>query len=95
MPVSVVHSNEGLFLLRKHEGVCTVRLVRSLCLAVSIVVSGCAQLAIAQTEPANPIYSRLNTFGGFIAYSGTSSHMVLGYARNLSFWDSASNTGGD
>jgi opacity protein-like surface antigen len=30
----------------------------------------------------NPIYARVNTFGVFGAYSGTSSHMVLGYAQN-------------
>ena len=37
---------------------------------------------MAQVEPANPIYARLNTFGAFWTYSGNSSHMLLGYAQN-------------
>ncbi len=66
----------------KRDGVCLVGLFRNLSLAVSVVVLGCTGSALAQTEPQAPIYSRVNTFGVFGAYSGDSSHMVLGYAQN-------------
>ena len=38
--------------------------------------------AAAQTKPERPVYARVNTFGVFGAYSGNSSHFVLGYAQN-------------
>jgi len=34
--------------------------------------------AVAQAKPQNPLYSRLNTFGVFGAYSNDSSHILLG-----------------
>jgi opacity protein-like surface antigen len=68
--------------LRKCVGLCPVSLVRSLCLVVSVIVLGSAQPALSQTEATNPVYARVNTFGAFWTYSGTSSHMLLGYAQN-------------
>ena len=38
-------------------------------------------IAAAQTEPERPYFSRLNTFGVFMSYSGDSSHMLLGEAE--------------
>jgi opacity protein-like surface antigen len=61
--------------------------VRGLCLAVSVVLLGCEVSAMGQTPPEVPLYSRVNTFGVFGAYSGDSSHMVLGYAQNRKLLD--------
>ena len=68
--------------MSKRDCVCLAGVVRSLCLAVSIVVLGSAVGAVGQTKPENPLYARVNTFGVFGAYSGDSSHIVLGYAQN-------------
>lgn len=42
---------------------------------------------MGQTPPEVPLYSRVNTLGVFGAYSGDSSHMVLGYAQNRKLLD--------
>jgi opacity protein-like surface antigen len=68
--------------LPKRDGVCPAGLVRSLCLAVFVALLGFAESAAAQTKPEDPFYARVNTFGVFGAYSGDSSHIVLGYAQN-------------
>jgi opacity protein-like surface antigen len=68
--------------LPKCDGVCLVSLVRRLCLAFLVVLLGWAGFAAAQTTPEKPFYARVNTFGVFAAYSGDSSHFVLGYAQN-------------
>lgn len=41
-----------------------------------------APLAQAQTSPEQPLYSRVNSFGVFVAYSNDSSHILLGDASN-------------
>ena len=64
------------------DRVCLVGLVRSLCLAFPVALSAWACSAAGQTNPEKPLYSRVNTFGVFGAYSGDSSHFVLGYAQN-------------
>jgi len=68
--------------LPKCGGVCLVSLVRSLCLVFLVVLLGWAGSAAAQTKPEKTFYARVNTFGVFGAYSGDSSHFVLGYAQN-------------
>jgi opacity protein-like surface antigen len=68
--------------LPKRDCVCPIGLVRSLCLIFLVTFLGGAGSAIGQTEAEIPLYSRVNTFGVFAAYSGDSSHMVLGYAQN-------------
>jgi len=42
----------------------------------------CGAIAMAQTAPEQPYYSRVNTFGVLAAYSNDSSHMLLGVAEN-------------
>ncbi len=42
----------------------------------------CAASALAQSKVESPYYARTNTFGIFGAYSGDSSHMLLGDAEN-------------
>jgi opacity protein-like surface antigen len=46
-----------------------------------------ASTAWAQTSPEKPYYARVNTFGVFGAYSGDSSHMLLGSAENRKLLD--------
>lgn len=46
-----------------------------------------ASTARAQASPENPYYARVNTFGIFTAYSGDSSHMLLGAAQNRKLLD--------
>ncbi len=77
-----LQSTEGTILLPKRDCVCLVDLVRSLSFAVSVVLLGWGGSAAAQTKPEKPLYARVNTFGVFAAYSGDSSHFVLGYAQN-------------
>jgi hypothetical protein len=42
----------------------------------------CLALTAAAQPPADGIYSRLNTFSGFVEYSNDSSHIILGNAEN-------------
>jgi hypothetical protein len=44
-------------------------------------------IAPAQTKPENPYYARVNSFGIFGAYSGDSSHILLGDAENRRLLD--------
>jgi Lipid A 3-O-deacylase (PagL) len=50
--------------------------------AVVAVLAILTSVARAQTEPARPYYSRVNTFGFLAAYSNDSSHMLLGVSQN-------------
>jgi opacity protein-like surface antigen len=43
--------------------------------------------ASAQARAESPYYARVNTFGGFGAYSGDSSHILLGAAQNRKLVD--------
>jgi hypothetical protein len=46
-----------------------------------------APLALSQSNPDHPYYTRLNTFGIFGEYSNDSSHIILGYAQNRKLLD--------
>lgn len=50
-------------------------------------MSICAASASAQSKVESPYYARVNTFGVFGAYSGDSSHMLLGDAENRKLLD--------
>jgi len=54
-------------------------------LLLTLLLSACGSLA--QTEPALPYYSRLNSFGVFGEYSNNSSHILLGQAQNRKLLD--------
>jgi opacity protein-like surface antigen len=51
------------------------------CLGILAVLATAAAVP-AQTAPASPYYSRVNTFGVLAAYSNDSSHMLLGESEN-------------
>jgi opacity protein-like surface antigen len=46
------------------------------------MLSMCTAISSAQSPESSPYYARRNTFGVFGAYSGDSSHMLLGSAEN-------------
>jgi opacity protein-like surface antigen len=54
--------------------------------AIFALLAGSAVLS-AQVKSVAPYYARLNTFGVFSAYSGDSSHMLLGSAQNRKLLD--------
>jgi Lipid A 3-O-deacylase (PagL) len=69
--------------LQKHEAFFLLLPICRLCLVALMLVSSFRRSAMAQTAPERAnFYTRLNTFGVFGAYSGNSSHMILGYAQN-------------
>ena len=65
----------------KPEGFSLFPFLRSVPLLFT-VLAGLPNHLRAQVKMENPPYSRLNTFGAFVAYSWNSSHMFLGYAQN-------------
>lgn len=73
---------ERVILLPKTERVHRPCSVRSLFLILILTPITGASTAWAQTSPEKPYYARTNTFGVFTAYSGDSSHMLLGDAEN-------------
>jgi len=52
--------------------------MRRFCLFLAFISIASNPTVFAQSKPANPYYSRLNTFGVFAAYSNDSSHILLG-----------------
>jgi opacity protein-like surface antigen len=50
--------------------------------SVLLIFSACATISSAQRPDSSPYYARRNTFGVFGAYSGDSSHILLGDAEN-------------
>lgn len=67
--------------MSKPEGFCLFRIVRGPFLFF-VILAGFWHHAGAQTKSVTPVYSRLNTFSVFGAYSWDSSHMFLGFAEN-------------
>lgn len=63
------------------------RSFRSLCLLTALTTAFWNANASAQARPGTPYYARANTFGVFGAYSGDSSHILLGYAENRKLVD--------
>jgi len=61
--------------------------VRTVVLANLLVIPSCISHAQVTSQPVRPYYARKNTFGVFFAYSGDSSHMLLGYAVNRRLLD--------
>lgn len=51
-------------------------------LAVLLFIAVFPSPAIAQVQTSIPLYTRLNTFSAFGAYSWDSSHMFLGFSQN-------------
>lgn len=58
-----------------------------LCLLTLLALSTWTATALAQTRTDSPYYARANTFGIFTAYSGDSSHILLGDAQNRRLLD--------
>ena len=58
-----------------------MRLLRIVCTTCYVVLALAMPFA-TQAETRNPYFSRVNTFGGFGAFAGDSSHMFLGAAQN-------------
>jgi hypothetical protein len=56
-------------------------------LPILVILIAAAATAVAQTSPEIPYYARINTFGIFSAYSGNSSHILLGKAENRMLFD--------
>jgi opacity protein-like surface antigen len=56
-------------------------------LLIFLILSICAASAIAQSKVESPYYARVNTFGVFSAYSGDSSHILMGSAENRRLLD--------
>jgi hypothetical protein len=73
---------ERVNLLPKAERTHQPRRIRSLFLFLFLTLMTGASTAWAQASPEKPYYARVNTFGVFGAYSGNSSHMLLGAAEN-------------
>ena len=59
----------------------TSRAAHCLWLAILLVLSSPAFPVSAQSTSQIPYYSRVNTFGFFVGYSGDSSHILLGSAE--------------
>jgi Lipid A 3-O-deacylase (PagL) len=78
----LTQSNKGAFLLPESEAFCLLPLLRSLVLVLIVFSPGFSSQILAQVSPDLPLYTRLNTFSVFGAYSWDSSHMFLGYAQN-------------
>lgn len=56
--------------------------LRLLSVLVFLATAACIAIpAHAQAADANPFYARKNSFGIFFAYSGDSSHILMGYAE--------------
>ena len=63
------------------------RFFRLSCLSTLLVLALVNAIALGQVSPENPYYARKNSFGVFGAYSGNSSHILLGYAENRKLVD--------
>ncbi len=68
--------------MRKNESADQLRTTRYLSFLCSLTLSICAASALAQSKVESPYYARVNTFGVFGAYSGDSSHILMGGAEN-------------
>jgi opacity protein-like surface antigen len=73
---------ERVNLLPKAERTHQPRRIRSPFLVLFLTLMAGASTAWAQASSEKPYYARVNTFGVFGAYSGNSSHMLLGAAEN-------------
>ena len=68
--------------MAKFEGFFQLPPLRSIFLLLIIAFPGFSNKVCAQTKADRPLYSRLNSFSIFGAYSPDSSHMFLGYSQN-------------
>jgi opacity protein-like surface antigen len=73
--------------LSKNEGASLPRALRILCFLSLFSLLAGASSASAQTSPPSPFYARANTFAVFGAYSGDSSHILMGNAENRKLLD--------
>jgi len=70
--------------LPKQNEAVSLRLItfHLLLLIVALILTGMPVASAAQSRDNSPSYSRLNTMGVFGAFSGDSSHILLGQAEN-------------
>lgn len=73
--------------MRKNESADQPGSTRYLYLFTLLTMSICSASALAQSKVESPYYARANTFGVFGAYSGDSSHILMGTAENRKLLD--------
>ncbi len=73
--------------MRKNESADQPRNTRHLYLLTFLTTFICAASALSQSKIESPYYARVNTFGVFSAYSGDSSHILMGDAENRKLLD--------
>jgi opacity protein-like surface antigen len=73
--------------LQANQSFLLPRAARGRLLLTFITLLAGTALAPAQVSPQSPYYARVNSFGFFAAYSGDSSHILMGEAENRKLLD--------